>query len=299
MKTTTIFTKVIFCLAIFGLLSPPKAFCEPVSSDSGKVFPIIERDTTHDTVREYEAELDMLNEDLLRLKADKEWLYLKIFRIQDQNRIVPQDLKESRINLTRKIAVVLKKKERVIQLIRKHRGVIRDLNRKIDPNVGFNSLYSKDLAGYYPIGDPNMNGGDLHHKIAQAGLQNYIEVVQDESGVFLKTASPILFASGSSKVTDPYRSFLRRLASFLAPYEVFINVDGYTDRVKFKDKSMTNMELSAKRAGAVIQVLTKYGMKPSIFKLNGMGQYPLCNENSAHCRILSRRADIRVYFNQT
>lgn len=293
------YLKILFYFMSFIVMVPFHLLAEPVSSPDNKgSFPVVERDTVHDMVREYETELESLNNELLNLKRDREWLYLKISSIQDQNRFPPQVLIESRINLTQKIVAAQKRKNRLLEFIQTHKGSIDQLNRQIENN---------GASGFFALPETSNNTShgltaagletELKKKISQAGLENQVEVERNPSGLVMRTVFPILFDSCKYTITGEYKKFLGQLADLLKPYEVFINVEGFTDYIKIKGNQMTNIELSAKRAGAVVRELENFGMKSSIFKITGNGEYKKCLEKSNRCRVLSRRADIIIHFN--
>ena len=287
-----------FYLLIFLFIMPFHSFAGPVSSYSKNAFPVIERDTTHDTIREYETQLDFLNSELLNLRMDREWICLKIARIQDQNRLIPQRLKEYRINLTKKIIGAVKNKNRLIKLIKEHQNSIKQLNRQINNVKDLDFFHSQAPLDKASQEFPTANlEKKLQSQIEKAKLQNAVEMIHDDSGLILKTTFPILFDSCQYTMKNEYKIFSSKLAFLLKHYDLFIDIQGFTDDIKIKGNYMTNIELSAKRAGAVVRELQKNGMKDSIFKITGMGEYRKCVKNRVICRALSRRVDITVHFN--
>ena len=136
----------------------------------------------------------------------------------------------------------------------------------------------------------------MKESLIRAGLENHFEVGIDGPGLVLESVFPILFDPCKFTLTDAHKMFLGRLAGFLKSYPVLVDVTGFTDYRKIRGTKMTNIELSAKRAGAVVDQLRKNGMKSSVFKITGMGEYKKCLEKSERCRVLSRRADITIHF---
>ena len=293
--------RALFC---FTIILPFNAWGEPVSSFSGKgLFPIIERDMINDQVKEYEAQLEIIENDILNLKMEQEWLYLKISAIQEQNRLPPQAFKESRRELNQKIAAAQAKKNRLVEFIQAHNADMEELKRKIN-NIGTAELVppsstpeersaGEERSVRSVISDFEQ---ELRDKLVKTGLDTRVEVSMDDSGLVMKSTVPILFDTYKFSLADEHRNFLAQLADFLKPYQVSIDVNGFSDYRKIKGGQMTNIELSAKRAGAVVTELKKRGMKPSIFKVAGMGEYKHCLEKNDKCRWLSRRADIIVRF---
>ena len=205
---------------------------------------------------------------------------------------------ESRINLTKKIVAAQKRKNRLVEFIQTHKNSIDQLNRQIENNNGSGFFSLPEASDSKPSGLTAAGiETELQKKIRQAGLENQVEVERTPSGLVMRTVFPILFDSCKYTITGEYKNFLGQLAGLLKPYEVFINVEGFTDYIKIRGGQMTNIELSAKRAGAVIRELKNFGMKSSIFKITGSGEYKKCLERTKRCRVLSRRADIIIHFN--
>ena len=112
--------KTLIC---FIIIMPFNVRAEPVfSSGSNDAFNVVERDRVQDLVKIYETELDLTDKDILNFKMEREWLYLKISMIQDQNREPPGALKESRTYLTQKIAAAQTRKSQLKALIQSPTG---------------------------------------------------------------------------------------------------------------------------------------------------------------------------------
>lgn len=139
--------KILFC---FVIILPLNAWYEPVSSFAGKgAFPIIERDVVNDQVKEYETQLEFIENDILNLKLEQEWLYLKISNIHDQNRLPPQELKESRKALTQKIAAAQAIKNRLLEFIQGHNADMEQLKRRLKvPAIQILHLFPKQQRAH-------------------------------------------------------------------------------------------------------------------------------------------------------
>ncbi|WP_041273445.1 OmpA/MotB family protein [Desulforapulum autotrophicum] len=289
--------KTLIC---FIILMPFNVQAEPVSSsDSSDAFKLVERDSILDLVKSYETELDLTDKDILNFKMEREWLYLKISTIQDQNRLPPEVLKASRSALNQKIMTAQARKKQLMELIQIHGRDIEQLNKMIDHAGGSDLSYPSKTAKSRSRGMPPSGVEKaLEESLIQAGLENHFEVAVEGPGLVLESVFPILFDPCKFALTDAHKRFLGRLAGFLKPYSVLVEVTGFTDYRKIRGTKMTNIELSAKRAGAVVRELRERGMKSSVFKITGMGEYKKCLEKSERCRVLSRRADITIHFVQ-
>jgi outer membrane protein OmpA-like peptidoglycan-associated protein len=193
----------------------------------------------------------------------------------------------------------------LLEFIQTHNADLDQLKRKLNSASGSNFASSPKTA------EATSNGAatagfeqELRDALLKAGLDarfDLFDLAPGDSGILMETNVPILFDTCKFTLADEHRKFLSQLAEFLKPYQVppyrvSIDVEGFSDYRKIKGKKMTNIELSAKRAGAVVAELKKGGMKPSIFKITGMGEYKRCLEKSDRCRWLSRRADIAIHF---
>lgn len=287
--------KTLLC---FIILMPFNVQAQPVSSSgSNHAFKIVERNRILDLVKSYETELSLTEKDILNLKMEREWLYLKISTIQDQNRLPPEILKASRRELNQEIVAAQTRKKQLIELIKSHGRDIEQLNKMVG-HAGGSDLFlpSKTAQGQLRETISSTVETELMESLARAGLENYFEVAVDGPGLVLESVFPILFDPCKFTLTDAHKKFLGRLAGFLKNHSVLVDVTGYTDYRKIRGTKMTNIELSAKRAGAVVHALEKRGMKSSDLKITGMGEYKKCLEKSERCRVLSRRADITIHF---
>jgi outer membrane protein OmpA-like peptidoglycan-associated protein len=294
MKKVTLL-KTLLC---FILIIPFHVRAEPVSSSgSNDAFIVVERDRLLDLVKTYETELELTDRDILNLKMEREWLYLKIAMIQDQNRLPPEVLTESRNLLTQKIVAAQTRKNQLMALVQTHGSDVEQLNKTMGHAGGSDLFFPSKTARVGSRGNtPSGVEKALEAGLIQAGLENYLEISVDGPGLVMESVFPILFDPCKFTLTDAHKRFLARLAEFLKPYRVLVDVTGFTDYRKIRGTKMTNIELSAKRAGAVVRELGKNGMNASDLKITGMGEYKKCLEKSERCRVLSRRADITIHF---
>lgn len=256
---------------------------------------ILNRDSTKDKIREYEIEIEALDAMLLNMKIDEEWLDLKLLHIQEQKRIIPEILVESRKNLTEKKLYVTNRKKKLVELIEKHNVTIKSLEQRINQN----SIQVQDLS---LADDINSNKEyfssdiekELKTKIDAMEIQDWVELIRDKEGLRLEVQLPILFASGKSTANSSYDAFLQKIASLAKPYDVHVHVKGFTDELK--SKKISNIELGAKRAAEIVNQLVKYGMSPSIFKITSRGEYQQGSHVDKKSLSLKRRAELTVYF---
>lgn len=104
-----------------------------------------------------------------------------------------------------------------------------------------------------------------------------LEVEERDGKVYVRLASKLLFASGSTAIDPEGRKALSDLARAIEDEEGFeIVVEGHTDDVAFNASSSpkNNWELSVLRATAVVEVLTESSsLKPEVLTAAGRSEY--------------------------
>jgi len=248
-------------------------------------------------------------EDRIRfLKDETEWLGLKIHRIEDQEGHVPFVLKRSMDIKKDRIAVLEKQKQRLRELVEKYTVHIKTpdekLKKKNVPVSETRQAPSPDektiLAETRTVQAPTETGltkSELEAEIERKGLDDWVAISGSGTCLRLENTLPILFATGSAKIADEYKSFLKNLARFLKPYDIKVLVNGYADIVPIHtEKYPSNFELGATRAANIVHKLVGYGLKPSIFEIKSPGKYRFSAEGPSRKKIFERRAEITVLF---
>ena len=104
-----------------------------------------------------------------------------------------------------------------------------------------------------------------------------LEVEERDGKVYVRLASKLLFASGSTAIDPEGRKALSDLARAIEDEEGFeIVVEGHTDDVAFNAPSSpkNNWELSVLRATAVVEVLNESSsLKPEVLTAAGRSEY--------------------------
>ena len=104
-----------------------------------------------------------------------------------------------------------------------------------------------------------------------------LEVEERDGKVYVRLASKLLFASGSTAIDPEGRKALSDLARAIEDEEGFeIVVEGHTDDVAFNAPSSpkNNWELSVLRATGVVEVLTESSsLKPEVLTAAGRSEY--------------------------
>jgi chemotaxis protein MotB len=261
---------------------------------------------------EHKIEIQVLEDQIKDLKADSDWMILKINQIRDSGRIVQTTLKTALRNKEDKIKELTKTKKRLESLVKYYSAI-----EKSKQNVTFESVVDKKIAALESKpkkpekkeaavqpkkisslkGKTSVSRTELLASIEKAGLQDWVEIQGTGTCLRLETILPILFPTGSAVIAGEYKPFFRKLAELLKPYDVKILVNGYTDTVPIHNKKYpSNFELGANRASNVIHQLVAYGLKPSIFKIESTGEYRFAAKKPSTQKAFERRAEIIVIF---
>jgi chemotaxis protein MotB len=132
-----------------------------------------------------------------------------------------------------------------------------------------------------------------------AALQS--QLAQQQQQNLYTVAADLLFASGSFDITPKGRAALDDIAGKLRGLKNSkIVVYGYTDNAKLGEGLMkmglkTNVDLSSRRADAVVNYLRAQGINPDIIAAKGRGEtHPVGPNNTAAGRAQNRRIEIAV-----
>ncbi len=146
--------------------------------------------------------------------------------------------------------------------------------------------------------DSMMKG--LKNKVS-AALKGYegngIEVVNKNGKVYVSLDEKLMFKSGKWDVDAKGASALNKLANFIAENkDINIVIEGHTDDVPFKGNGNVedNWDLSAKRATAIVRILTSNKkVNPSQISASGRAEFvPVDAAKSAEARAKNRRTEI-------
>ncbi|MBF0467357.1 MAG: OmpA family protein [Desulfamplus sp.] len=231
------------------------------------------------------------NEDqIIFLVNEKDLLQNRIYHLQDLDEPVPWHMHKSVSIKEKKIQAAFRENSRLNELLRQERYKVTD-HTKINT---YNPMSS------YPL-NSDLDIDALKNRISQeirdAGLDEWLKISSDGSGLKMENLLPILFASGSARIASEYKVFLKRLAQLIKGYNVRIRIDGFADTDRIHTKQYpSNLELGAARAANIVHELVKNGVKPSVFQIATTGEYRLDGRVMSDKKILERRAEISILF---
>jgi len=124
---------------------------------------------------------------------------------------------------------------------------------------------------------------------SSATLDN-LQLRQTESGVVV-TLGDVLFQSGETRLRDEAMASLVEVVDLLqSEPDKNIRIEGHTDST---GDAETNLEISAKRANAVLDALVSLGVDPERFTATGMGEdFPIASNDTEEGRAQNRRVDV-------
>jgi len=117
-----------------------------------------------------------------------------------------------------------------------------------------------------------------------------LQLRQTESGVVV-TLGDVLFQSGETRLRDEAMASLVEVVDLLqSEPDKFIRIEGHTDAT---GDAETNLEISARRANAVLDALVSLGVDPERFTASGMGEdFPIASNDTEEGRAQNRRVDV-------
>lgn len=123
-----------------------------------------------------------------------------------------------------------------------------------------------------------------------------LTVASNELWVEIEIQSNLLFASGSASPELDADPILEAVAQLLKGFSNPVHVEGFTDDQPIEGgRFISNWELSAARAAAVVRMLAHYGVGPERMAAVGYGEYqPKVSNLTARGRAMNRRVKIII-----
>ena len=136
----------------------------------------------------------------------------------------------------------------------------------------------------------------LEAKFIENGSAEFVSVDIDERGVVVRYDGRVLFRSGSAELSVDSDPILAATAEVLQLVDNGVDIEGHTDDVPTGGRWISNWELSAARAAAVVRWMESFGSIPSRrLAAVGMGETrPLVPNDSDENRAQNRRVEIVI-----
>jgi len=142
---------------------------------------------------------------------------------------------------------------------------------------------------------------NLVNRLKKEISEGSIKISQMKDRLTIQIVDKILFASGSSEVTNKGKAVLAKVSAVLKGVkENDIRIEGHTDNVpigsRIKKKFPTNWELSTSRATHVVRFLGEQGVDPNNLIAIGMSQYrPVASNDTDEGKQRNRRIEIVLF----
>ncbi len=303
------------CLMLLLPLMMWFLWCQPVCagvSDSAlmsfKQKALEEKQALEANLLDYISRKKDLEKDMPRLQSQYEWTGHMIERHKDRHQEIPEAARTHYDQVALHIEAGKREISRLELMVADQLARLETLNASVrdafkpedlkwwscHPAV---SAMLFNETGKSPA-QMNTDGGSLfnrlHDRIQKSGIGDWVVLKQGKDGPVLNVDLPILFGSGKITVSRKYKSFLRKLANVIKPYEIEAKVEGFADHTPLKNKKYaSNWELAARRALNVAQVLIDKGVKRTSCCIISHG------ENGKLSKAANRRVELTVYFKKS
>lgn len=115
--------------------------------------------------------------------------------------------------------------------------------------------------------------------LVDAGL---VKINRDDEWLTIELSAGLLFASGSATLGRNAPDVIAALSRILKPVDNYIRVRGYTDNQQINNEIFhSNWQLSAARAGAVLESLMALGIDPHRLAMEAYGEFSPWSDNSS------------------
>ncbi len=305
------------------LLIFPLLFCgvcgAEMSGVTARRLAVTEKKNLEANIATYQARVDELAFDLQKLEREREWLHMRSMRYSDRGEPVPFSMKKTEETTRARIVRWEMEKDRLEEYVQSHLKRLSELSEEVKKgNNGklpawwrpdpFLKRYApeeppekvKKEAASKPVASGTGAKGlkkEIAYKVRTTGIDQWVELSEEDGVLKLETRLPILFGPGKSSLSKEYGRFFKKLAGVLKPYPVKVEVEGSADRSR-AGKSSSNFTLGAKRADSVVRAMVKYGMNPSAFTIRSKGEFSEGRTGKKKDPMM-RRARVTVYFSKT
>lgn len=166
-------------------------------------------------------------------------------------------------------------------------GEISGLRSDLDNQASkLNDLNTRLTATEAELEAARKSVAALFDQYKDAGLS----VTKRDGQLFIATATPFNFASGSARLSRDERNAIDALAEKLAGTNIPFTIVGHADT----QKGMNNWDLSYRRAKAVASRLIRKGVSPEQLTVAGRGEFdPVGDNGTSEGRAQNRRTEIK------
>lgn len=145
-------------------------------------------------------------------------------------------------------------------------------------------------------GSANFPSGKAKSKLDPA--DRVVFVNRDADGIRITLLARKFFRPNEARLTDEARGALDGIAASVKGLGRLVRIEGHTDSLPFNMNGMTNWELSATRASAVVRhFLDRHKFPPQMIYAAGYGDTrPVATNDTPENRALNRRVDVKILY---
>ncbi|MBF0229597.1 MAG: OmpA family protein [Desulfamplus sp.] len=260
------------------------------------------REQTNYLIRQFQERIRENEDEIRYLINEKDWLQNRIYHLEDLNQPVPWEMRNSISIKDKKIRAAFRENGRLNELLQNDR--YKNHGEYQGNNIN-NNFHSDDYSSSYHYGScSEALKQKVSKQIRDAGLDDWIhftsnakDFCKDGNCCVLNNVLPILYSSGSARLANEYKLFLKKLAGIIKTYNIRIRIDGFADINNINTKKYpSNFELGAARAANVVHELVKNGVSPSLFRIATTGKYRPDGKPMSDKKSLERRSEIEIVF---
>ncbi|MBF0303178.1 MAG: OmpA family protein [Desulfamplus sp.] len=280
-----------------------------INSDQHSQYIANQTQQTQYLVRQFQDRIRENEEEIRFLINEKDWLQNRIYRLQDLNEPVPWEMHNSIAIKEKKIRAAFRENNRLNELLGQERYKLHDEYQNMDNrSMDYNNRLSYPPTSSYPSGNSGACSEALKRRLSQdissAGLDDWLHFTDNVKDFckggdccVLENTLPILYSSGSARLANEYKLFLKKLAGIIKNHDVRIRIDGFADVNNIHTKQYpSNFELGANRASNIVHELVKNGVSPSLFRIATTGKHRPDGKPMSDNKSLERRSEISIVF---
>lgn len=280
-------------------------------------------------ILKYKAKINEIAVSIFNIDDKINWLNMKIEKIIDQKRDVPDDLKESILNLKLKKNVIVNELNRINKQLEARNKEILELGTKVK------LLNGGEKPSWWPFSEEEKRQieehknrlliakiGNLEKKSAEErmlasinirksktrksvvsniktlGLSEFIIFEEDKDFIILSNKLPILFGSGKKNIVKRYKDYIKKLSILLKKCSIKkIIIKGFSDANKHKKVrkfKTSSYRYGYLRAMSVAEEFVKNGINKSLINISSESDSFAKGKTKVQ-RSLDRKATIKIY----
>ncbi len=318
--------KILFLLMLFLLCNVAFSASSEDSNDYARIT-LQKKRRIESVILEYKAKVNEIAVTLFNLDDKIGWLNMKMAKIEDQKRDIPDNLRKAIIEFKLKKTVVTNELNRINSLLEKKEDELKQLGSKVELLNGgkkpswwpispeekekiaerrkflllqkqkqeLETLKQKDIAKKDIAKKDEKKGSAVVTKIKESNINDLLIFEEQDDYIILSNKLPILFPSGGVKISNTYKKYIKKISTIFKQYNIkSISTKGYADTNRSKKDKVPNYRYGYLRAANVASEFVKNGLKESLITISSMSDKLAKGKTEAQ-KTLDRKVTIQVY----